>query len=115
MKHQTTIIYAAVFALSLALAAGLLYNLTGSRKSLQRLQQDVETKEQQAATATPAGDEERARWSEQQDQLNRLLLSDEGAPQFLSEITKVASESGIQRLSMNTEETNIDTSKSPSP
>jgi Tfp pilus assembly protein PilO len=110
-QQQTTLIYIAGCVLSLALGIGLLYSLTGIRKTVTKLKQDVEAKEQQAGGAKLQSPEEQSQWAEEQDRLNNLLLSDQAESQFMAEITRVASESGIQRLGMSSEGNSSDAGK----
>jgi len=111
-KHQqTTVIYIAGFVLALGLAVGMLYDLNSSRAAVARQKQDVERKEQQARGANPPGIEEQRKWAEQEARLTNLLLPEQAVPQFFEEVTRIATETGIQRLGMNTEEISIDPSK----
>ena len=114
-QQQTTLIYIAGFVLALGLAGGLLYNLSSSRATLGKQKQEVERKETQARTAKPPSLEEQSKWAGQESQLNDLLLSDQAGPQFFEEVTRIATENGIQRLGMNTEEISIDPTKAGSP
>jgi Tfp pilus assembly protein PilO len=114
-QQQTTVIYIAGFVLSLGLAGGMLYNLSSSRAAVTRQRQDVERKESQARILKPATVEEQSKWTEQEDQVTNLLLSEQAVPQFFEEVTKIATETGIQRLGMNTEELSIDPAKASSP
>jgi Tfp pilus assembly protein PilO len=113
-KQQTTLIYIAGFVLSVGLAAGMLYNLNSIRAAVSRQKQEVEQKEQQARGANPPALEEHRRWAEQEDRLTNLLLPEQAVPQFFEEVTRIATETGIQRLGMNTEEISIDPSKAVS-
>jgi Tfp pilus assembly protein PilO len=112
-QQQSTLIYIAGFALSLVLGIGLLYSLTGGEKTLAKLKQEVESKEQQALGAKPPNIEEQSKWTDQQARLTNLLLTDQAEAQFMEELTRVASESGIQRLGMNTEANSPAAGKAP--
>src|SRR5437016_1460966 len=110
-QQQTTVIYIAGFVLLLGLAIGMLYNLNSSRAAVTRQKKDVEGKEQQARGANPPTLEEQRKWAEQQARLTNLLLPEQAVPQFFEEVTRIATETGIQRLGMNTEEISIDASR----
>lgn len=114
-QQQTTLVYIIGFALSLALAGGLLYNLSAQRTQLTKLKRDVERKESQARNLKLPSLEEQSAWSEQEQRINSLLLADQAVPQFFEEVTKAAAESGIQGLGMNTEELTIDPNKAGGP
>lgn len=114
-QQQTTVICFAGFLLLLGLAVAMLYNLNSSRAAVDRQKQDVERKEQQARGAKPPTLEEQRKWAEQEARLTNLLLPEQAVPQFFEEVTKIATETGIQRLGMNTEEISIEPSKAVSP
>jgi Tfp pilus assembly protein PilO len=113
-QQQTTLIYIAGFVLSLGLVGGMLYNLSSARAAVTRQKQDVERKENQANAIKPATVQEQNRWTEQPAQVTNLLLSEQAVPQFFEEVTKIATETGIQRLGVNTEEISIDPAKASS-
>src|SRR5260370_15702099 len=113
-QQQTTLIYIAGFVLSLGLAGGMFYNLSSARAAVTRQKQDVERKETQTRGSKPATVEEQNKWTEQQAQVTNLLLPEQAIPQFFEEVTKIATETGIQRLGVNTEEISIDPAKASS-
>jgi Tfp pilus assembly protein PilO len=114
-QQQTTLTYIAGTVLSLGLAAGMLYSVNSNRVAVNKQRQDTERKETQARGFKPPTLEEQNRWVEQQDQISNLLLSEQAVPQFFEEVTKIAMETGIQRVGMNTEEISIDPAKAASP
>ena len=113
-QQQTTLIYIAGFVLSLGLVGAMFYNLSSARTAVTRQKQDVERKEHQAGASKPATVDEQNKWSQQQTQVAGLVLSEQAVPQFFEEVTKIATESGIQRLGVNTEEISIDPAKASS-
>ena len=113
-QQQTTLIYIIGFVLSLALAGAMLYSLNSSRAALTKQRQDVEAKEAQTRRAQPPALEEQSKWSEQETQVNNVLLSEQAVPQLFEDVTRIATETGIQRLGMNTEEISIDPAKASS-
>ena len=110
-QQQTTLVYIIASLLMLVLAGGLLYSLNSSATAVTRLKQDVERKEKQAKDVRPPTAEEQSQWEAQENQLTGLLLSEQAVPRFFEEITRIATENSIQRLSMNSEEVTIDPSK----
>jgi Tfp pilus assembly protein PilO len=113
-QQQTTLTYITGFVLLLGLSAGMLYSLNSSRLALNKQSQDVESKEAQARRAQPPTLEEQAKWSEQEAQISNILLPEQAVPQLFEEVTRIATENGIQRLGINTEEIVIDPTKAGS-
>ena len=113
-QQQTTLIYIAGTLLALGLSGGMLYNLNSGRAAIGKQKQDVERKEMQARAYRPAGLEEQSKWKEQEAQVQNLLLSEQDVPQFFEDVTRIATEAGIQRVGMNTEEVTIDPAKATS-
>lgn len=107
--------YIAGLLLSFGLIGGMLYSLNSSRTAINKQKQDVERKEAQARSFQPPTPEEQSKWAEQEAQVNGILLSDQAVPQLFEEISKIATETGIQRLGINTEEISIDPNKAGSP
>jgi Tfp pilus assembly protein PilO len=114
-QQKKTLIYIAGFALSLGLVGGTLYSLSSSRAALAKQQQDLDRKDIQARGFKSPSIEEQNKWTEQEAQVNNLLLSEQAVPQLFEEVTKIATETGIQRLGINTEEITIDPAKATSP
>jgi Tfp pilus assembly protein PilO len=110
-QQQTTLVYIIGCVLMLLVAGGLLYSLNSSAATVTKLKQDVERKEKQAKGVRPATAEEQSQWEAQETQLGSLLLSEQAVPQFFEEVTRIATENSIQRLSMNSEEVTIDPGK----
>src|SRR5205823_3731968 len=102
------------FVLLLGFSGGLLYSLNSSRVALTKQRQDVESKEAQSRRTAPATLEEQSKWSEQEAQINNILIPEQAVPQLFEEVTRIATENGIQRLGMNTEEIAIDPAKAGS-
>jgi Tfp pilus assembly protein PilO len=114
-QQQSTLVYIAGFLLSIGLAGGLLYSLGSGRKAVATLKQQVESKENQASPAKPPSSEEQTKWTEQETQINSVLLTEQAVPELMQEITKLAADSGIQqRFTMTTEDQVIDPAKSGS-
>ena len=114
-QQQTTLVYIAGVVLSLGLAVGMLFSLNSSRSAITKQKQDVERKEAQAQGFKPPSLEEQSKWDSQGSQVNNILLSEQEVPQLFEEITRIATETGIQRLGMNTDEVTIDPSKAGTP
>jgi Tfp pilus assembly protein PilO len=114
-QQQTTLIYIAGTFLFLALAGAMLYSLNSSRAAVAKLKQDLDRKETQARGFKPPSPEEQAQWAEKETQVNNILLSEQAVPQLFEEVTRIATETGIQRLGMNTEEIAVDPNKASSP
>jgi Tfp pilus assembly protein PilO len=114
-QKQTAAIYIGGFVVLAGLSAAMLYSLNSSRIAVNRQKQDVERKEQQARAITPPAAEEQRQWAEQEARLTNLLLPEQLVPQLFEEVTKIATETGIQRVGMNTEEVPLDPSKAVSP
>ena len=110
-RQQKTLVYIAGFALSLALAGGLLYNLSTQRAQTAKLKQDVERSESQARGARLPSLEEQNKWTEDEERLNSILLTEQDQQQFFEEVTKAAADNGIQGLGMMPEEVIIDPNK----
>ena len=113
-QQQTTLIYIIGVVLLLGLSGGMLYNLNSSRAAVTKQRQDVEAKETQARRVESPTPEEQNKWSEQEAQLNNVLLPEQAIPQLFEDVTRIATETGIQRVGMNTEEVSIDPSKASS-
>jgi Tfp pilus assembly protein PilO len=113
-QQQTTLIYIVGFVVLLGLSVAMLYSLNSSRAAITKQRQDVESKEAQARRAEIPTLEEQAKWSEQETQINNILLPEQAVPQLFEEVTRIATENGIQRLGMNTEEVTIDPAKAAS-
>jgi len=113
-QQQTTLVYIVGLILLLGLSGGMLYSLNASKIALTKQRQDVESKEAQSRRAEPATLEEQSKWTEQEGQINSILIPEQEVPQLFEEVTRIATESGIQRLGMNTEETAIDPAKAGS-
>ena len=114
-QQQTTVAYIAGFVVSLVISGFLLYNLSTARTASARQVQDVERKEKQARGVTLPTAEEQAKWAEQETQVANYLLPEQGVPQFFEEVTRIATETGVQRVGMNTDEVAIDPNKAASP
>jgi Tfp pilus assembly protein PilO len=93
----------------------MFYSLSSSRAMLAKEQQDLDRKDSQARGFKPPSPQEQNKWTEQETQMNSLLLSEQAVPQLFEEVTRIATETGIQRLGINTEEVTIDTAKVNSP
>jgi Tfp pilus assembly protein PilO len=114
-QQQTTVAYLGGLVVSVVLVAAMLLNLSSSRAAVTKIRQDVERKESKASSLRPATPEEEAKWTEQETQINNLLLPEQAVPQFFEEVTRIATENGIQRLGMTTDEVTIDPNKASSP
>src|SRR5438105_4541404 len=113
-QQQTTLLYIIVFVAVLGLSIGLLYSLSSNRSANAKLKQELDRKEGQAKNVRPPTEEEQSKWTEQESQLANVLLTDQAVPQFFEDVSRIATENGIQRLSMNTDEVTIDPAKASS-
>ena len=113
-QQQTTLIFIVGTVLALVLSGGMLYNLNSTQAAITRQRQDLERKEKQTKGYQAPTLEEQTKWAEQETQVNNLLLSEQEVPQFFEEVTRIATESGIQRVGMNTDPVTIDPSKATS-
>ena len=114
-QQQTTLIYIVGTVLALLLSGGMLYNLNSTQTAITRQRQDLDRKEKQTKGYRVPSLEEQAKWAEQETQINNLLISEQEVPQFFEDVTRIATESGIQRVGMNTEPVTIDPAKASSP
>ncbi len=113
-QQQRTLIYIAGFVLSLGLAGWLLYDLNGRQTAAARLEREVTQKERDSRNLAEPGAEELAEWAQQQAQLTNILLLDQAEPEFLAEVTRIATENRLQRVGVTSENKIIDPEKGSS-
>jgi Tfp pilus assembly protein PilO len=114
-QQQQTLLYSAGAALALALAGGMIYDLTGRNANATKLKLEVERKEQEAASIQFPGAGEESRWNEREQQLSSSLLSDQAVAEFLEEVTRIANENHLQRLGITNEDKVVGPNQPASP
>ena len=113
-QQQRTLLYLIGFVLALVLSVGMVFDLNAKRAEVTKFKQEIERKERDAQSGQPPSPEEQSKWSQDENQMKSVLLADEKVPEFMGELTRIANENGLERLGLNTEETLIDSNKTPS-
>ena len=75
-QQRRTLSYLGGMVLALAVAGGLMFDLTRGRAQNVRLQQTMESKEKEAQTANVPTTEEEMRWTAQEQKLKDIQLPD---------------------------------------
>jgi Tfp pilus assembly protein PilO len=114
-KQQKQLIVYTVCAV-LALAASVMMLLDAGRRKAEAATAiaDVEQKELQAASIHIPSPEEMDRRAQLEGELQSALISDDMVPQFIQEVSRIASQNGLQP-GISTENKPISLSQPPSP
>ena len=112
-QQQRTLIFIGGFVLAIGLSGWLMVDLNAKRTQVTRLTTDVQRKESDAQNLRLPTEEEQAKWSEHANKQAGVLLSDQEEPQFLEELSSIATQNGLRGVGYSTEQHVIEPEKIP--